>query len=83
MIGPFAMTKYIDSQVMELTANDHYWGGRPKLDKIVLYPQPVAASRLSMLTLTAATGARASMPRSTRRKASSSCVRSAPRPTRG
>jgi peptide/nickel transport system substrate-binding protein len=47
--GPFVMAKYIDSQVMELTANDHYWGGRPKLDKIVLYPQPVAASRLSML----------------------------------
>ena len=47
--GPFVMTKYIDSQVMELTANDHYWGGRPKLDKIVLYPQPVAASRVAML----------------------------------
>jgi ABC-type transport system substrate-binding protein len=47
--GPFIMTRYVDGQVMELTANDHYWGGRPKLDKIVLYPQPVAASRLAML----------------------------------
>jgi peptide/nickel transport system substrate-binding protein len=47
--GPFIMTKYIDGQVMELSANDHYWGGRPKLNKIVLYPQPVAASRLAML----------------------------------
>lgn len=47
--GPFIMTKYIDGQVMELTANPNYWGGRPKLDKLVLYPQPEPASRLAML----------------------------------
>jgi peptide/nickel transport system substrate-binding protein len=47
--GPFIMTKYIDGQVMELSANAQYWAGRPKLDKIVLYPQPVPASRLAML----------------------------------
>ncbi|MCI2415899.1 ABC transporter substrate-binding protein [Saccharopolyspora sp. K220] len=47
--GPFVMTNYVDGQVMELSANERYWGGRPKLDKIVLYPQPVAASRVAML----------------------------------
>ena len=47
--GPFTMTKYIDGEVMELTANEDYWGGRPKLDQIVLYPQPEPASRLAAL----------------------------------
>ncbi|MCU1407762.1 MAG: ABC-type transporter, periplasmic subunit [Glaciihabitans sp.] len=47
--GPFRMTKYVDGQVMELTRNDDYWGNVAKLDKITLYPQPEAASRLSML----------------------------------
>jgi peptide/nickel transport system substrate-binding protein len=47
--GPFSMTKYVDGEVMELTRNDAYWRGAAKLDKIVLYPQPEAASRLSML----------------------------------
>lgn len=47
--GPFIMTKYIDGQVMELTANQEYWRGRPRLDKIILYPQPEAASRLAAL----------------------------------
>jgi peptide/nickel transport system substrate-binding protein len=47
--GPFRMTKYIDGQVMELTANKSYWGGAPKLDKIVLYPLPEPASRVAAL----------------------------------
>jgi peptide/nickel transport system substrate-binding protein len=47
--GPFKMTKYIDGQTMELTANKHYWRGAPKLDKIILYPQPEPASRLASL----------------------------------
>lgn len=47
--GPFVMTKYVDGEVMELTANEHYWNGRPKLDKIILYPQPEPASRLASL----------------------------------
>jgi peptide/nickel transport system substrate-binding protein len=47
--GPFKMTKYVDGEVMELTANEEYWGGRPKLDKIILYPQPEPASRLAAL----------------------------------
>lgn len=47
--GPFRMTTYVDGEVMELTRYDDYWRGAAKLDKIVLYPQPEAASRLSML----------------------------------
>lgn len=47
--GPFVMTDYVDGEVMELTANEDYWGGRPELDKIILYPQPEPASRLAAL----------------------------------
>ncbi|GAB3919285.1 ABC transporter substrate-binding protein [Microlunatus endophyticus] len=47
--GPFKMTKYVDGETMELTRYDKWWPGPVKLDKIVLYPQPEAASRLSML----------------------------------
>jgi peptide/nickel transport system substrate-binding protein len=47
--GKFEMTKYVDGETMELTANPDYWGGKPKLDKIILTPQPEAASRLSAL----------------------------------
>ncbi len=34
---------------MELEANADYWGGRPKLDKIVLKPMPEPATRLAAL----------------------------------
>ncbi|QGG94992.1 ABC transporter substrate-binding protein [Actinomarinicola tropica] len=47
--GPFVMTRYVDGEVMELTANEDYWGGRPLLDQIVLYPKPEPAARLSAL----------------------------------
>jgi peptide/nickel transport system substrate-binding protein len=47
--GPFKMTKYVDGQVMELTANDDYWRGRPALDQIILYPMPEPATRLAAL----------------------------------
>jgi peptide/nickel transport system substrate-binding protein len=47
--GPFKIEKYVDGQVMELVANEEYWGGRPKLDRIVLLPQPEPASRLASL----------------------------------
>ncbi len=47
--GPFTIKKYVDGQVMILQANDHYWRGRPKLNEIVLYPMPEAATRLSAL----------------------------------
>jgi peptide/nickel transport system substrate-binding protein len=47
--GPFRMTRYVDGEIMELTRNDDYWRGAAKLGRIVLYPQPEPASRLSML----------------------------------
>jgi peptide/nickel transport system substrate-binding protein len=47
--GPFRMTKYVDGQVMELEPNDGYWQGKPKLDKLVLYPMPEPAARLAGL----------------------------------
>jgi peptide/nickel transport system substrate-binding protein len=47
--GPFRMTKYVDGQVMELEPFEGYWQGKPKLDKIVLYPMPEPATRLAAL----------------------------------
>lgn len=47
--GPFMMTEYVDGQIMELTAFEDYWGGRPKIDKIELYPMPEPATRLAAL----------------------------------
>ncbi|MEQ7006297.1 ABC transporter substrate-binding protein [Actinopolymorpha sp. B17G11] len=45
--GPFKIAKYVDGEVMELVANNDYWRGRPKLDKIVLLPQPEPAARMA------------------------------------
>ncbi|HVX44080.1 MAG TPA: ABC transporter substrate-binding protein [Mycobacteriales bacterium] len=33
--GPFVLTEYKAGQYATLTANDHYWRGRPKVDRIV------------------------------------------------
>ncbi len=33
--GPFKWSKYVPDQYVELVANDAYWRGRPKLDKII------------------------------------------------
>lgn len=32
--GPFQMTQYEEEQLIGFTANENYWGGRPKLDGI-------------------------------------------------
>lgn len=34
--GPFVLTEYKAGQYATLTANDHYWRGRPKVDRIVM-----------------------------------------------
>jgi peptide/nickel transport system substrate-binding protein len=47
--GPFKIARYVDGQVMELVPNAGYWGGKPKLDKLVLRPMPDAAARLAAL----------------------------------
>jgi peptide/nickel transport system substrate-binding protein len=41
------MTRYVDGQVIEFAPNDAYWGGRPKLDKMVAFPMPDPAARLA------------------------------------
>ncbi len=33
--GPFKWSKYVPDQYVELVANDTYWRGRPKLDKLI------------------------------------------------
>jgi peptide/nickel transport system substrate-binding protein len=47
--GPFKVTKYVDGQVLELESNADYWGGKPKLDKLILRPMPDPATRLAAL----------------------------------
>jgi peptide/nickel transport system substrate-binding protein len=47
--GPFKVTRYIDGEVLELEANEDYWGGRPKLDNLILRPFPEPSSRLAAL----------------------------------
>ncbi len=47
--GPFKVTNYVDGQIMELEAFENYYRGRPKIDKIELYPMPEPATRLAAL----------------------------------
>ncbi|MGF1576075.1 MAG: ABC transporter substrate-binding protein [Cyanophyceae cyanobacterium] len=47
--GPFKVVNYVDGEVLELEANEDYWGGRPKLDTLVLRPFAEPASRLAAL----------------------------------
>ncbi len=47
--GPFKVTRYVDGQVLELEPNADYWGGKPKLDKLILRPMPDPATRLAAL----------------------------------
>lgn len=43
--GPFKWSKYVPDQYLELVANDAYWRGRPKLDKLIdrYYKEPGSA----------------------------------------
>lgn len=47
--GPFRMVEYVDGGFMELEANEDYWGGRPKLDRLILRPFGDPSTRLSAL----------------------------------
>jgi len=47
--GPFKIDRYVEGEVMELVPFEDYWGGTPKLDRLVLYPRPEPASRLTAL----------------------------------
>jgi peptide/nickel transport system substrate-binding protein len=47
--GPFVMTKFVDDQYIEGVANENYFLGKPKLDKIVIKTIKEDSARVMML----------------------------------
>lgn len=47
--GPFRFVEWVPNQRVVVEAFDEYWGGRPRLDRIVYTPVPEAASRVAAL----------------------------------
>lgn len=47
--GPFQVARWAPGDRLELTANPHYWGGRPKWDRATLRFLPDDAERLAAL----------------------------------
>jgi peptide/nickel transport system substrate-binding protein len=47
--GPFVFSKWVPGDRYELTANKNYWGGAPKVDKIVLRQIPEGSTRVASL----------------------------------
>ncbi len=47
--GPFKWSKHVAGQYVELTGFDHYWRGRPKLDRIINRYYPEAGSAVLAL----------------------------------
>jgi peptide/nickel transport system substrate-binding protein len=45
--GPFTMTSLTRGQQMVLAANPKYWGGAPKVAKVILKPIPDSSTRLA------------------------------------
>jgi len=39
-LGPFKLDKLVDGESVQFVANEHYWKGKPKLDKVVLQVVP-------------------------------------------
>ena len=39
-LGPFKLDKLIDGESVQFVANEHYWKGKPKLDKVVIQVVP-------------------------------------------
>lgn len=39
-LGPFKLNKLVDGESVEFVANENYWEGQPKLDKIILQVVP-------------------------------------------
>ncbi|MGN7478658.1 oligopeptide ABC transporter substrate-binding protein [Solibacillus silvestris] len=39
-LGPFKLDKLVDGESVQFVANEHYWQGKPKLDKVVLQVVP-------------------------------------------
>jgi peptide/nickel transport system substrate-binding protein len=47
--GPFQFSSMTQGQQLTLAPNPGYWGGKPKLDKLVLKPIPEATARIAAL----------------------------------
>lgn len=47
--GPFVLTKWVRGQYVEVTANPHYWGGRPYLRNIIFEEIPNPSTELLSL----------------------------------
>lgn len=47
--GPFVFAKWVPGDSLELTANDAYWGGRPKVDKVLMRQIPEGSTRVASL----------------------------------
>jgi peptide/nickel transport system substrate-binding protein len=47
--GPFKFQSMIRGQELVMVRNPDYWGGAPKLDKVILRPMPDAAARVAAL----------------------------------
>jgi ABC-type transport system substrate-binding protein len=47
--GPFKYVEWVPHQRVVLEANKDYWGGEPKLSKIIFVPVPDPQTRLAML----------------------------------
>jgi peptide/nickel transport system substrate-binding protein len=47
--GPFVLTKWVRGQYVEVTANQHYWGGKPYLQNIIFDEIPNPATEILSL----------------------------------
>lgn len=47
--GPFSLTQWLPNQQIELAANPNYWGGKPKVAKLIFSTIPDASTRLAQL----------------------------------
>lgn len=47
--GPFVFSKWLPADSYELVANPNYWGGKPKVDKLVFRQIPEGATRVASL----------------------------------
>jgi len=47
--GPFKFASMTQGQSLTLVPNESYWGGKPKLDKLILKPMPEATARIAAL----------------------------------
>ena len=47
--GPYKFVKWTKDQSFEMEANPSYWGGEPKIKKVVFRPIPEASSRVAEL----------------------------------